>query len=472
MTHDVFISYSTKDKTIADAVCAKLEENKIRAWIAPRDVPAGANFAQSIIRAINTCQVFVLVWSANTNTSNHILNEINQAFDRGITIIPFRIQDIQPTDEMRYYFGRTHWLDAITPPLENHIKTLSDTILVNIGRELPTSAPTPVLKQSPEEITRPAVQLREEKRPVIEKSKAVKPSAISPPREKIRKTSPESRPGMTASPNLTKYIPYAAGGLALLTLGILFLAGVFNGTPPAAIAETLPSQTATITPTKTTRPTATATPVPAWVEEANTLAAPILAAVNELPPDFEDDFSQVDPGWDYWVGGGDICAEQPTPNLSIGDGVIKIFVDPDCHVRLDHPDLLLLSNNFVFQTDINFSPTTNVEIGVTSPNSTAMNFGINNSSWQISTQNQNSEDWKMVQVGGRHYNPSIVSLRLLKKDTTILFYLDLELLTSYEFQAEDADNLEFLFVVSDTQNIIRGPHEFDNIKYWDLDRLQ
>ena len=133
---------------------------------------------------------------------------------------------------------------------------------------------------------------------------------------------------------------------------------------------------------------------------------------------------------DYWVGGGDICAEQPTPNLSIGDGVIKIFVDPDCHVRLDHPDLLLLSNNFVFQTDINFSPTTNVEIGVTSPNSTAMNFGINNSSWQISTQNQNSEDWKMVQVGGRHYNPSIVSLRLLrKKDTTILFY--------FEFRAAD-----------------------------------
>jgi len=28
MAHDVFISYSTKNKIIADAVCAKLEENK------------------------------------------------------------------------------------------------------------------------------------------------------------------------------------------------------------------------------------------------------------------------------------------------------------------------------------------------------------------------------------------------------------------------------------------------------------
>ncbi|NQT71340.1 MAG: toll/interleukin-1 receptor domain-containing protein [Chloroflexi bacterium] len=37
MAHDVFISYSTNDKTVADAVCATLESQKIRCWIAPRD---------------------------------------------------------------------------------------------------------------------------------------------------------------------------------------------------------------------------------------------------------------------------------------------------------------------------------------------------------------------------------------------------------------------------------------------------
>lgn len=61
MAHDAFISYSTKDKTIADAVCAKLEESSIRAWISPRDVPAGSNFAESIVEAINICKVFVLI---------------------------------------------------------------------------------------------------------------------------------------------------------------------------------------------------------------------------------------------------------------------------------------------------------------------------------------------------------------------------------------------------------------------------
>ena len=135
MSHDVFISYSTKDKTIADGVCAKLEEKKIRCWIAPRDVPAGANFSGSIIDAIDTSKVFVLIWSSNTNTSDHILNELNQAFDTGITVIPFRVEDVQPSKSLKYYIGRTHWLDALTPPLEQHIDKLAKRIITLTNNE-------------------------------------------------------------------------------------------------------------------------------------------------------------------------------------------------------------------------------------------------------------------------------------------------------------------------------------------------
>jgi len=46
MAHDVFLSYSSQDKPIADAVCAALEAKKIRCWIAPRDVLAGVPMAK------------------------------------------------------------------------------------------------------------------------------------------------------------------------------------------------------------------------------------------------------------------------------------------------------------------------------------------------------------------------------------------------------------------------------------------
>jgi TIR domain len=39
--HDVFISYSHEDKPVANATCAVLERNRVRCWIAPRDVELG-----------------------------------------------------------------------------------------------------------------------------------------------------------------------------------------------------------------------------------------------------------------------------------------------------------------------------------------------------------------------------------------------------------------------------------------------
>jgi len=147
MSHDVFISYSNKNKVIADAVCAKLEGNKIRVWIAPRDVPPGKDFAAAIIHAIDHCQIFVLIWSEESNKSGHILNEVNRAFSQNITVIPFRIDNVVPTESLEYYIGRTHWLDAMTPPLEKHIKLLADTILTNLGRQAEIKPETLVVKE-------------------------------------------------------------------------------------------------------------------------------------------------------------------------------------------------------------------------------------------------------------------------------------------------------------------------------------
>ena len=50
---DVFISYSSKDKYAADAVCSRLENGNLRCWYAPRDIAPGADWASSIVQAIN-----------------------------------------------------------------------------------------------------------------------------------------------------------------------------------------------------------------------------------------------------------------------------------------------------------------------------------------------------------------------------------------------------------------------------------
>jgi sulfatase modifying factor 1 len=133
MAHDVFISYSSKNKPVADAVCAGLEGRGIRCWIAPRDILAGETWAAAIIAAIENCQVFVLVASRESFRSGDVLREVQNAANM-VPIIPFRIEEADLPPEMRYYLSVPHWLDALTPPLEGHIERLAVTVNLLLER--------------------------------------------------------------------------------------------------------------------------------------------------------------------------------------------------------------------------------------------------------------------------------------------------------------------------------------------------
>jgi hypothetical protein len=124
MPFEVFISHSLKDKATAQAVCAKLEGARVRCWIAPRDIRPGADWAESIIAALGTCKVMVLIFSAHADASPQVRREVQRAFERGLTVVPFRIEDVNPSASLEYYIGSVHWLDALTHPMEDHIDQL------------------------------------------------------------------------------------------------------------------------------------------------------------------------------------------------------------------------------------------------------------------------------------------------------------------------------------------------------------
>ncbi|MCX6686535.1 MAG: tetratricopeptide repeat protein [Methanoregula sp.] len=126
--HDVFISYAQVNKPVADAACAKLESQGIRCWIAPRDVPPGINFPEAIVEGIEGSRVMVLIFSSHSNRSQHVVRELTTAVKRELVIIPFRIENVEPTKSMEYLIGIPHWLEAITPPLERHLNNLVGSV--------------------------------------------------------------------------------------------------------------------------------------------------------------------------------------------------------------------------------------------------------------------------------------------------------------------------------------------------------
>src|SRR4051794_2554501 len=140
--HDVFISHSTDDKASADAICAALESAGVRCWIAPRDILPGSNWASSILKAIADSRAMVLVFSQRSNASPHIRREVERAVHHNIPVAPIRLADVMPEDDLEYFLSASHWMDAITPPLEQHLRRMAEDVraLVNRSAQAATGA--------------------------------------------------------------------------------------------------------------------------------------------------------------------------------------------------------------------------------------------------------------------------------------------------------------------------------------------
>ncbi len=105
MEYDVFISYGTYDRTVAESLCAYLEDGGLRCWIAPRNIASGSNYAGEITRAVRSVGTVVVICSRKSCHSNHIKNEVTLAFNQNKRILPYCLDDNPFDDDMEYFLS-------------------------------------------------------------------------------------------------------------------------------------------------------------------------------------------------------------------------------------------------------------------------------------------------------------------------------------------------------------------------------
>lgn len=172
MDHRVFISHSSADRVIANAVCHKLEEQGVPCWIAPRDITS-SDWATSIMDGLHQSDVFVVIVSRNSIGSPEVTKEVTEATHTCRYILPFKVDLEELSERMRYHLGPCHWLDAVTPPLEDRIEELvgrisrlseEDAVYVNQNRRTLTERilwPRPLFVGREEEVAQMAQCLQE-----------------------------------------------------------------------------------------------------------------------------------------------------------------------------------------------------------------------------------------------------------------------------------------------------------------------
>ncbi len=156
MPSDVFISYSTLDGRVATAVKDKLECTGFTCFFAPRDIPGGDEWIGALVESLRNCKVVVLIFSAASIVSPWVIRELINAIHNGVSIINFRLEQVVPTKEFSFLLSPTQWLDAVPPPVEDHLDRLVQAVAKLIcndqsSNDKPPSAAVPA-ESLPEDV--------------------------------------------------------------------------------------------------------------------------------------------------------------------------------------------------------------------------------------------------------------------------------------------------------------------------------
>src|SRR4051812_32689443 len=98
----VFVSHSSRDAHVAMRIVTALEGAGVLCWVAPRDIPAGSDWNDSIMRAIVASAAMLLVYARDSATSDPVKREVERALNRGVPVIPLRIERAPPSPAMEY----------------------------------------------------------------------------------------------------------------------------------------------------------------------------------------------------------------------------------------------------------------------------------------------------------------------------------------------------------------------------------
>lgn len=108
----VFISYSSKDTDAANAVRMVLQNNGIDCWMAPGSIAMGDDYSNAIPKAIEVCDLFLLILSANSQGSKWVPKELDSAISHNKPIIPFQIDSEALTTSFNFMLSNIQRIEA------------------------------------------------------------------------------------------------------------------------------------------------------------------------------------------------------------------------------------------------------------------------------------------------------------------------------------------------------------------------
>ena len=88
-----FISYSRTDKEFALELALELRSSGFDIWLDQLDIPTGSRWDDEVERALDSCEIFMVILTPASSTSNNVKDEIGYAIDSGKRILPILLEN-------------------------------------------------------------------------------------------------------------------------------------------------------------------------------------------------------------------------------------------------------------------------------------------------------------------------------------------------------------------------------------------
>lgn len=111
----IFISYRRSDQEAADRLYELLKERNVTAWYDPL-ILHGTDWREAIVKHLAPARVMVVLLSSAAQESDELRKELAFAAEKGVPLLPVRLEDIELQGAFAYELSRGNWFDVFDDP--------------------------------------------------------------------------------------------------------------------------------------------------------------------------------------------------------------------------------------------------------------------------------------------------------------------------------------------------------------------
>lgn len=124
ISKNILISCTASDLHTADNIRHFLEQNGFSCRVQGGNKSSYDSTGDDPAEVFGWADAFVLIVSEAANLSGGIRRDIDEAVNCGLSVLPIRVEDIEPSRSLRYYLGPYQWIEAFGDEIDKYLEVL------------------------------------------------------------------------------------------------------------------------------------------------------------------------------------------------------------------------------------------------------------------------------------------------------------------------------------------------------------